>query len=111
MTISGRFGVDRLVEIELLANAGRRKIHDLPNGHLDSLFRNGSRSMQIDIDRQGLRDADGVGELDRASIRQARRDDILGKIARRISCGAIDLRRVLARKRAAAMRSSTAIGV
>src|SRR4029453_5878640 len=58
-----------------------------------------------------LADADRVSELDRAAPRKARSDNVLRKIASRISRGAVDLRRVLARKGAAAVRSRTAVGV
>ena len=68
-------------------------------------------AVRIDIDRQRLGNADGVGKLDRAAIGEARRDDVLREIARRIGRRAVDLGRVLARERAAAMRCRAAIGI
>ena len=68
-------------------------------------------AVEIDIDRQRLRDADGVGELDRAAVGEAGGDDVLGEVARGIGGGAVDLGGVLAREGAAAMRRRAAIGV
>ena len=65
----------------------------------------------VDIDRQRLGDADGIGELDGAAVGDARRDDVLGQIARGIGRRAIDLGRVLAGEGAAAVRRRAAVGV
>ena len=67
--------------------------------------------MQVDIDRQRLGHADGVGELDRAAIGKTRRDDVLGEIARGIGGRTVDLGRILAREGAAAVRGRAAVGV
>ncbi len=65
----------------------------------------------IDIDRQRLGDADRIGELDRDTLGQARRDDVFGKIARRIGGGAVHLGRILAGEGAAAMRGRAAVSI
>jgi hypothetical protein len=65
----------------------------------------------VDIERQRLRHADRIGELDRAALGEARRDDVLREIAGDVGRRAIDLGRILARERAAAVRGSAAIGV
>src|SRR5262249_25477427 len=62
-------------------------------------------------ERKRLRDADRIGKLDRAAAREPCCDDVLGEIARGISCRAIDLGRVLAGEGAAAMRGRAAISV
>ena len=67
--------------------------------------------MQVGVDRQRPGDADGVGELQRAAVGEARGDDVLGEIARGIGGRAVDLGRVLAGEGAAAMRRRAAVGV
>ena len=56
-------------------------------------------------------DADRVGDLDLALPRQPGGDDVLGDVARRVGGRAVDLRRVLAGERAAAVRAGAAVGV
>src|SRR5439155_12420929 len=53
----------------------------------------------------------GVGDLDFALAREPGRDHVLGRIARHVASGAIDLGRILSRERAAAMASVSAVGV
>ncbi len=65
----------------------------------------------IDIDRERLGDADRIGELDGAAVRETRGDHVLRQIARGISGRAIDLGRILAGEGAAAMRGRAAVGV
>ena len=54
-------------------------------------------------DRDRLRDADRVGDLHLAAVGEAGGDDVLGHVARGVGGRAVDLRRVLARERAAAV--------
>jgi hypothetical protein len=68
-------------------------------------------AVRVDIERQRLRHADRIGQLDRAALGEARRDDVLREIAGDVGRRTIDLGRILARKRAAAVRGSAAIGV
>src|SRR3546814_21105041 len=62
-------------------------------------------AVQVDIDRQRLGDADRIAELNRAAAREPRGDDILRQITRDICRRAVDLGRILAAERAAAVRS------
>ena len=59
----------------------------------------------------GWADADRVGDLDLAAIRQVGGDDVLGDVARRVGRGAVDLGRVLAGEGAAAVARHPAVGV
>src|SRR5216683_7526120 len=63
--------VDRLVEIEMLADAARRQIHRLGHSLLKLVLRHLSGVVGIDVDRQRPRHADGVSELQRAAIGKA----------------------------------------
>ena len=60
-------------------------------------------------DRMG--NADGVGQLELALRRETRRDDVLCDIPRHICAAAVDLRRILAGERAAAVGCVAAVGV
>ena len=93
----------------MFVNAARGQPHDLGQDGFQFLFVDLPRAVQIDIDRQWLGDADGVGQLDRGAVGETRRDDVLGEIARRIGGGAVDLGRVLAEEGAAAMRRGSAV--
>ena len=65
----------------------------------------------LGVDRHGLRDADRVGDLHLAAVREAGGDDVLGDVACRVGGRAVDLRRILARERPAAVRRRAAVGV
>ena len=69
------------------------------------------RCREVDIDRERLGDADRIADLDGAVVRQPGGHDVLRHIARGIGGRAVDLGRVLAGERAAAMRGRAAIGV
>ena len=58
-----------------------------------------------------MRHADGVRDLDLAAVGKTRRDDVLGDVARRVGGRAVDLGRVLAAERAAAVTGHAAVGV
>src|SRR6185437_3591409 len=60
-------GVDRLVEVEMAANARGREVHHLAQRLLQHVVRNLAGAVRVDIERKRLRDADGVGELDGAA--------------------------------------------
>src|SRR5690606_32882115 len=111
MAIGRGLRIDRLVEVELPANAGRRKVDHLADPHLDDLLRNRPGAVQGHIDGQGLRNADGIGKLDRATISKARGNDTLRHIARGIGGRTVHLRRILPRERTAAMWRGATIGV
>ncbi len=66
---------------------------------------------RLDQDRERVRDADRVGDLHLAAVGEAGRDDVLRDVARRVGGRAVDLRRVLAGERAAAVRGRAAVGV
>jgi len=112
VTIGRGLGIDRLVEVQVPADARRRQVDNLADrgfhlifGHLLACF------VQVDIDRQRLGNADGVGQLDRATISQAGGDNILGEVAGDIGSRTVDLCRVLAGECTATMRCRTAVGV
>ena len=68
-------------------------------------------AVSVDIDREGLRDADRVRELDEAALAELSRDEGLGDPAGRVGARAVDLGGVLAREGAAAVGAPAAVGV
>ena len=64
-----------------------------------------------DRDRGRLGHADGVAHLHFAAVRQARGNHVLGHVARRVGGRTIDLGRILAGERAAAVAGPAAVGV
>ena len=95
----------------MLADAARRQPHRLHQRLLQLGLLDVAGAMQVGVDRQRLGDADGVGELQGASVGEAGGDDVLGEVAGGIGGGAVDLGRILAGEGAAAMRGRAAVGV
>ena len=95
----------------MLADTGRREVHDLAECFFDRGFGYLARTMKIDINRKRLCHTDGVGELDRTTVGKTGSNNILGEIARCISGRTINLGRIFARECATTVRSGSAIGV
>jgi hypothetical protein len=54
----------------MLADAAGREVHDLVDRPLDDARVHRARAVQVGVDRQRPRHADGVGELDGAAVGQ-----------------------------------------
>ena len=90
--------------------AGRRsKCSRTSSSIVASVDRAGAE--RLERDRDGLRDADRVGDLDLAAVGEAGGDDVLRDVARRVRGRAVDLRRILAAERAAAVPADAAVRV
>src|SRR5690349_15424694 len=111
MAVGGGAGIDRLVEAEMVADAAGREIHEIAQGLYQLRLIDFAGAVSIDIDRKRLGDADRIGELNGAAIRETRSDHVLREVARGVSGRAIDLGRILAGESAAAMRSRAAVSV
>ena len=74
-----------------------------PDELLDLVLGDLGRAERIDHERDGLGDADGVGQLDFDLVGQAGGDEVLGDVAGHVGAGAVDLGGVLPRKAAAAV--------
>ena len=69
------------------------------------------RAEGLDHDRHRASDADRVRDLHLAALGDPGGDDVLRRVAHRVRRGAVDLRRVLARERAATVAGHAAVGV
>src|SRR4051812_3981837 len=99
MAVGGGTLIDRLIELQMLADAPwseTTKLLDTLDCGLDRIIANGAGAVRIDVERQRLRDADRIGKLDRATLGKTGGDDVFGEIAGDIGRGAIDLCRILA---------------
>src|SRR5262245_2391549 len=74
-------------------------------------MRNSSRSEGIHQHAHGLGNANGVGQLHLAALRQSRSNDVFGDVARGVSAGAINFGGVFAAEATAAMTAHTTIAI
>ena len=77
----------------------------------DLFIAHAPRAKRVDHHAHRVGEADGIGKLDLAAVGQLRGHNVLGEIARHVSTRAVDLARVLARERPAAVARHAAIGV
>ena len=103
MAIGGGLAIDRLVEAEMRADRARgqaAQLCDAQDRRFDPVVTDGAGVVRIDIERQRLRHADRIGQLDRAARGEAGGNDVLGEIAGDIGRRTVDLGRVLAAENA-----------
>ena len=113
VAIGGGWLVDGVLEFETL--------NDGVGTHIEHLFclssnlavgeRNMRSAIGVDVEANGLSDADGIGHLDENLVCHTRSHEILGNVASRIGRRAVDLRGILARESATAMGTLATIGV
>src|SRR5690348_16974103 len=109
MSVSCGLGIDRPQQVELVDDAFRAQIEMLLDELHDLFVSDAARAEGIDHQRDRARNANGISDLDLALPREACGDDVLRHMPPGISCGAVNLARVLARECAAAMVRSAAI--
>src|SRR5581483_3663950 len=103
--------VDRPPQVEVAEDRRRPQVEVLAHERLD--LRHGDRlgSERLHEDGHRMGDADRVRHLELAPLGEAGRDDVLRHVPRRVRRGAVDLRRILARERTAAVRCGAAVRV
>src|SRR5580704_9453416 len=111
MAVGRGAGEERPVEMQMLADAARREIHDLHQRLLELAFVDLPGAMQVGVNRQGTRDADRIRKLKGAAIGKVGGDDVLGEVSSRIGRRTVDLGRSLARESAAAVWRGPAVSV
>src|SRR5579864_839776 len=103
--------IDRPPQVEIAEDRRRAQVEVLAHERLDLRHRDVLRPERLDEDRHRVRDADRVRDLQLAALGEPGRDDVLRDVARRVRRGAVDLRRILAGERAAAVRRRAAVRV
>ena len=111
VAVGGGRRVDRPAQVEVAHDRRRAEVEVLADELLDARLGDDRGAEALGVDRDRLRDADRVGHLHLAAVRETRGDDVLGHVARGVGGRAVDLRRVLAREGAAAVRRGAAVGV
>src|SRR5579872_56863 len=98
-------------EAERLDERLRPHVEGRPDVLLERLVAHLARAEGVDVDADGLRHADGVGDLHLAALGDAGRDHVLGDVARVVAGAAVDLARVLPAEGTAAVTTHAAVGV
>src|SRR5579862_4851894 len=106
-----RLSVDGTPQVQRLDDALGRQLEMRADEIDHLLIRNLAGAGRIDQHRDRIRDADRVGKLYERLVSQSGRDHVLGDVSRHVAGRSIDLRRILARERAAAVRGRAAVGV
>jgi hypothetical protein len=111
VAVRGRLRVDRAPEVEVAQDRAGAQVEVLTDELLDARERDPLGAEALDLDRDGVRDADRVGDLQLAAVGEAGGDDVLGRVTRRVGGRAVDLGRVLAGESPAAVAGGAAVGV
>ena len=111
MPVGRRRLVNRPPQIQVLDNRPRPQIEMLPHQPLNPVIGDLPGVESFHRNRNRLRHPDSVGNNHFHPLRQPRRHQIFGDIPRRISPGAVNLRRILPRKRPPAMPRNPPVGV
>src|SRR5215218_1044005 len=111
VTVRGGLLVDRAVQPQVLAERARAQVEVLVDELRDLRAADLLGPERLDKHADGVSDADRIRDLDLAAVGQAGRDDVLRDVARGVGGRAVDLARVLAGERAAAVAGHAAVGV
>src|SRR5208283_1271493 len=103
--------INRLAQVERFNDGFGREREIFAHDGSDLFFGDGAGAEGVHHDRDGLGDANGVGQLHFGAAGETRRDDILGDIAGHVAGGAVYFRRVLAGKCAATVPAVASVSV
>lgn len=111
MAVLGRLEVDGLGQIQLLDDDTGAQV-EVGADDLDKLVRGLRRgAVGVDVDREGLSNADGVRELDEGAASEAGGDEGLGDPAADVGSRAVDLGEVLAGEGTTTVSTPATVGV
>src|SRR5204862_3976710 len=108
MTVRRGLREDRPPEVEVVEDRCRTQVEVLSDEALDPVDGDPLGPERAHGDRDGPRDADRVGDVHLAAVRETRRDDVLRDVAGGIRGRAVNLRRIFAGERAAAVTRGAA---
>ena len=111
VAVLGRLVVDRVGEVQLLDNNTGAHV-EVGLDDLDKLLRRLVRgAVGVDVEREGLRDTNGVGKLDKGTAGEASLDERLGDPAAEIGSGTVDLGVVLSGESTTTVGTPATVGV
>ena len=111
MAVVAGLSVDGLSQIQVSDYRSGPEIEGLADDVRQLLVGQDACAIGVDHDGDGLRDADGVGQLDLAAVGKSCGDHVLGRVAGHVAGGAVHLGGILAREGAAAVAGISAVGV
>src|SRR5215472_16864163 len=108
---SRRLLINGPAEIQVLNDSfgSQREVGTNEFGHL--LFRNYAGAKGVDHDRDRIRDADRISELNFGALGEAGGNQVLGDVTGHVAGRAIHFRRVLARDSATAVTAHSTVGI
>src|SRR4029450_5507357 len=109
VTVGGRLAVDGPAQVEVAQDGGRAQVEPVGDGRGDPRRVDGLGAERLDQERHGPGHADGVGHLDLGPPRGPGGHEVLGYPAGGVGGRAVDLGRVLARERPAAVAGGAAV--
>src|SRR5205085_4942122 len=104
-------GVHRSAEIQIADDRRGTEVERVPDRLEDARGVDVFGPERVDVQRHRMRDADRIGHLELETVRQPGGHDVLRDVPRHVRAGPIDLRRVLPRETAAAVRRHPAVAV
>ena len=111
MAVVCGFAVNRAEEVELFDDVGGFEAEDRFDGFFNFFLVDFVSAEGVDVDADRMRVADGVGELDFATVSKAGGDDIFRDIAAHVGSAAIDFRGIFAGEGPAAVAAHSTVGV
>jgi len=111
VAVAAGLGVDGALEVKLADEASSAHVKVLLDELDDLLLRDLGSAVGLDVDGDGGRDSDSVGELDEAAAADARLDEGLGDPAGVVSGRAVDLGGVLSGEGTSSVGSPSSVGV
>src|SRR6266511_6080256 len=109
--VRGGLREDRPAQVEVADDRARAQIEVLAHELLDRLHRDVLCPERLHAGRDRMRNSDRVRDVQLATVGQARSDDVLRDVARRVRSRAIDLCRILPRERPTAVARGAAVRV
>ena len=105
--------VNGSLQVELLDDVARSEVEVFPYNSHDVLISATvfSRSVGVDMDREGIGEADSVRDLEESSVAEASSDQGLGHVAGVVGCGSVDLGRVFTGESTTTVGSPATVGV
>ena len=111
VTVLGGLEVDGAVEVEFAHDDTGSQVEVLVDDLDELVGRPVGGAVGVDVDRQGLGDTNGVGELNEGTTGELGGDDGLGDPAGEVSGGTVDLGEVLAGESTTTVGTPATVGV
>ena len=109
--VGSGLAVDGAAQIQIADDSAGAQVEVFADQLGDVFIGDLARAEGLDVDRERVRHANGVGHLDLAALRQPGSHHVLGDPAAGVGCGAIHLRGILAAESTTAVPAHAAVGI